>query len=331
MKVNKIKINKINITWAILLLIFVVAVLVVFPFVEAIISSYVLAFLLLPLFKIFNKKMGRGLSAFLCIVFLLILIMVPLFFIVGEIIDEVSVLNENVNSRFSSFSNGANSTSIDFSGDLGRFNLEDLWSRLVSHLTDVIFQMINSLPSILITILVTFFGVFYILYDWEKINSFIYRKTPLQNKDQLFKDVSRTTKRITYGLLLVGAIDFLVALIGFSISGVRFPLLFALIIGLLAFTLVLDPFVVWFPLVLVHFFAGDVGAAIGILITGLVLTTDTIFRPKIVGSVSKINPFVMLLGVLGGVALFGILGFIIGPIVLFFAVRLVKESFEISD
>ena len=68
-----------------------------------------------------------------------------------------------------------------------------------------------------------------------------------------------------------------------------------------------------------------------VLITGIILSTDTLLRPKIIGSVSKINPFVMLLGVFGGIALFGILGFIIGPIVLFFSLRLIKDSFKVES
>lgn len=73
------------------------------------------------------------------------------------------------------------------------------------------------------------------------------------------------------------------------------------------------------------------GTAIGVLITGLILSTDTILRPKIIGSVSNINSFIMLLGVLGGIALFGLLGFIIGPVVLVFSIKLLKESVEVEE
>ncbi|MFA5349515.1 MAG: AI-2E family transporter [Candidatus Paceibacterota bacterium] len=318
--VKKLKISKIYLTWGVLFLIFVVALLVVAPFVGAIISAYVLAFLLLPLFKIFNKKMGRGLSAILCILIVLILIIVPLFFIVNQIIHETTSLIQS-----------ANTTNVNWSGNFSGVSYERIRDEGVSYFTNFIENLIRALPGVFITLLVTFFGVFYFLYDWEKINSFIYRKTPLENKDKLFKDVSFTTKRITYGLLLVGALEFAISFVGFTISGVRFPLLLALIIGILAFTLVLDSSVVWGPVVLIYAFVfDDPGTAIGALITGLILSTDTILRPKIIGSVSQINAFVMLLGVLGGIALFGILGFIIGPIVLFFALRLFKESFEID-
>ncbi len=317
---KKLKISKVYLTWGVLFLIFIVALLVVAPFIGAIISAYVLAFLLLPLFKVFNKRMGRGLSAILCVLVILIIIVVPLFFIVNQIIHETSSLIQN-----------ANMTNVNWSGNFSGIGFDKIRDEGASYFTNFIESLIRAFPKIFVMLLVTFFGVFYFLYDWEKISSFIYRKTPLENKKKLFKDVSFTTKRITYGLLLVGVLEFAIAFIGFTISGVGFPLLLALIIGILAFTLVLDSSVVWLPVAIVYAFILDKPeTAIGVLITGLILSTDTILRPQIIGSVSKINSFVMLLGVLGGIALFGVLGFIIGPIVLFFALRLFKESFEID-
>lgn len=319
MKNNRLKISKIHLTWAVLILIFIVAFFILAPFIGAIISAYVLAFLLLPLFKIFNKRMGRTLSVILCVLILLVIMILPLFFVVNQIIHEVSTLNQSINI-----------SNVNLSGKFVNFPIEEIQSKAISGISSWVGKMISSFPKIFLTLLVTFFGVFYFLYDWDKINSFIYRKTPLEDKRKLFDDVTTTTKRITYGLLLVGAIEFTIALIGFTISGVKFPLLLALMIGLLAFTLVLDPSVIWVPVMIVYFVIDQPGTAIGVLITGLILSTDTLFRPKIIGSVSKINPFIMLLGVLGGISLFGMLGFIIGPIVLFFALRLFRESFEIE-
>ena len=320
MKNNKLKVNKIYFTWAFLILIFVVALFIIASFVGSIISAYVLAFLFLPIFKKFNKKMGKSLSAFLCIILLLIIVIVPLFLVVNQIISETSTIIKTINI-----------SSMDFSSSFGILNVEDIKNQAISSLSSWIWNIVSSLPSVLVGLLVTFFGMFYFLYDWDSINSFLYRKIPLEDKKELFEDVSKTTKRITYGLLLVGALEFFIALVGFSISGVKFSLLLSLIIGLFAFTLVLDASIIWGPLALIYLLVLDnPGTALGVLITGIILSTDTLFRPKIIGSVSKINPFVMLLGVLGGIAIFGILGFIIGPIVLFFALRLLKESFEID-
>jgi len=315
-------IKKTHFNLVVLVLIFVVALLIVAPFLVPIISAYVLAFLLLPLFKKFNKRMGKGLSALLCIVLVLLIILVPVFFAVNQLVGEAAALVKEVNSSEISFSVGA--FEIATSGSI--------WSEFFSRFTNFLGGALSSFPSVITSLMVTLFGVFYFLSDWNNFNSILYKKIPLENKGVLFRDVSTTTKRIAYGLFVVGILEALISFAGFTISGVKFPLIFAMFIGLLAFTLVIDPSVIWVPLALVYLLVlKNSGTALGILITGLVLSTDTFFRPKIVGSVSKINPFIMLIGVLGGISLFGVLGFIIGPIVLFFSLRLFKESVSFGE
>ena len=319
---KSINIRKSHFTWTVLVAIFVIALLIIAPFIVPIISAYVLAFLFLPLFKRFNKKFGRGWSALLCIVVVLLLILVPLFFAANQLIGEAYSLVKEVNS-----------TDMNFS--FGNFEISPsstIWSEFFSRVTSFLGGALSSFPSMIASLTVTLFGTFYFLSDWNNFNKTLYKRIPFENKDVLLKDISVTTKRIAYGLLFVGFIEALISFIGFTISGVAFPLIFALFIGLLAFTLVIDPSIIWLPLGLVYLIIfKNSTAAFGVFITGLVISTDTFFRPKIVGSVSKINPFIMLLGVLGGISLFGVLGFIIGPIVLFFSLRLFKDSVSFGE
>ncbi len=87
------------------------------------------------------------------------------------------------------------------------------------------------------------------------------------------------------------------------------------------FFLALLPFlgtpVVWVPIMIVKAAQGHPGQALGILISGIFISTaDNFIKPKIVASKGKVHPVLVLLGVLGGLALFGITGVIIGPVIL---------------
>ena len=243
MKENRLRINKTHFTWAFLIFIFIIAILIVAPFLASVISAYVLAFLFSPLFRKFNKRFGKSLSAFLCILILLLIIIVPLFFVINQIINEASTIIQYVNM-----------SSINFSSSSGVLNSGVIQSQVISTFSTWIGNIISSFPSISLSLIITFFGLFYFLYDWENINSFLYRNIPLDNKEVLFSDVGITTKRIAYGLLLVGAIEFIIALAGFTISGVKFPLVLALLVGLTAFTLVLDASIIWGPVAIIYFF-----------------------------------------------------------------------------
>jgi predicted PurR-regulated permease PerM len=90
---------------------------------------------------------------------------------------------------------------------------------------------------------------------------------------------------------------------------------------------------VWIPVALIKiadgFVAGDNFTAlmgIGLLIygTGVISVIDNILKPKLIGSKANINPLIILLGMLGGVTIFGIVGLIAGPLILALTVTLIE-------
>jgi predicted PurR-regulated permease PerM len=316
MKSSKILIKQKHIAIGIIILLFLVSFFLVRNLITGIISAYVLAFMSLPLFRYLKKKIPKGLSAFICVILLLLIITVPLIFISTRIINEAIHFLRN----------------IDFSSLNLPFSIEQLRANIINLISSSSSGFFNSLPSVILTFLVTFFGMFYFLYSWEFFEKKLYELIPFSNKKKMLEEISKTSKAILYGLLIIGLVEFIIAFVGFSISGVTFPLLFASVIGFLAFTLILDPSIIWGPLALFYFFLlKDIPTGIGIVITGTILSTDAILRPKILGNASKINPFVMMVGVLGGLSLFGMLGFIIGPIILITLLKLLETNVEIKQ
>ena len=102
------------------------------------------------------------------------------------------------------------------------------------------------------------------------------------------------------------------------------------IIFFLAFIPGLGPTIVWAPMAIYYLIVKDYSTMIGVIITGLVLSSfiDTIFRSKILGKRTNLNPFIMLIGILGGIAVFGIFGFIVGPIILIYTIKLLEEALQ---
>jgi predicted PurR-regulated permease PerM len=75
--------------------------------------------------------------------------------------------------------------------------------------------------------------------------------------------------------------------------------------------------VVWVPAVIYLFVIGRYGAGVGLLTwsAGVVGTVDNFLRPFLVGKDSKMSDLLVLISTLGGIVLFGAVGFIIGPII----------------
>ena len=71
------------------------------------------------------------------------------------------------------------------------------------------------------------------------------------------------------------------------------------------------------PAVLYLFFTGDTVAALGLIAWGVVAvgTIDNILGPYLMGRGNSIHPLLVLLSVLGGISVFGFIGFLLGPIV----------------
>ena len=90
--------------------------------------------------------------------------------------------------------------------------------------------------------------------------------------------------------------------------------IFASIVGILP---IIGPMIVWLPVLFYLLVVGNVAAAIGILIFGLLASNvDHIIRPLFISKMAKVSPAIALIGMIGGVFLFGILGIVLGPLIL---------------
>jgi predicted PurR-regulated permease PerM len=194
----------------------------------------------------------------------------------------------------------------------------------------VVKEIIIGLPSFVIGVIITLVGAYYILINWSSLSSTLRFYLPFRERERVFKEIADATDSIVRGYLLIAIIEFIVALIGFMIAGADYFILFSFLIAIFAFIPLLGPGLVWIPLALYHFVTGNTYAGIIIAITGLIISIiiDGFLVAKIVGDKARINPLVMLIGILGGVPIFGIFGIIIGPLILFYTLKLIKESIE---
>lgn len=125
-------------------------------------------------------------------------------------------------------------------------------------------------------------------------------------------------------------LEFFIAYVGFSLSGVEAALIMAAIVFVLAFIPSIGPIMVWGPLAIYYIANQQYDVAVGVTIVGIILTVgiETILYARWIGDRTRIHPFVMLIGVIGGINLFGIFGFIIGPLILASAIDVVSGAME---
>jgi predicted PurR-regulated permease PerM len=119
------------------------------------------------------------------------------------------------------------------------------------------------------------------------------------------------------GTFVVGFAQGVLGGLGFWAAGIQTSALWATLMGVLSVIPGLGPVVVWFPAVLYLVLVDRIGPAIGLFLwcAAVVGTVDNVLRPWLVGKDTKMPDLLILLSTLGGLVMFGALGFIIGPIV----------------
>lgn len=267
--------------------------------------------------------MPSPLAATFCIVLIFIILIIPLGLIIGETIRQATntLGDKDVVSFLTSISAHPLLQELNINAEALRVNLT---SFVISQLAKVL----TSIPSVILGTIVTLFGIYYILIYWDHLAKTLKNYIPFKNKNETAAEIDKTTKAIVYGTLLIAMLEFIVTGIGFYLSGVPSFILLAALVFFFAFLPGLGPLIVWGPLAIIYALNQNYPSAIGILITGLVtsILIETIFRGKFLGDKAKINPLIMLLGIIGGISVFGIFGFIIGPIILAYTIKILEET-----
>jgi predicted PurR-regulated permease PerM len=168
--------------------------------------------------------------------------------------------------------------------------------------------------------------LFFVVRDGETVLGHFEKAMPLSDslERQLarkFAEVSRATLK---GTLIVGLVQGTLGGIIFAVLGVDGAAFWGCVMVILSVIPAVGPGLVWFPAAIILIASGElvkglVLIAFGVLVIGLV---DNLLRPLLVGRDTKMPDYLVLLSTLGGLATFGITGFVLGPVLaaLFLAV-----------
>jgi predicted PurR-regulated permease PerM len=322
----------------------VIAFLVVRPFLSTLIVAAIFSYVLYPVYRYFHSLTRmKGFSAVILIIMVLLLVSIPLVFIAGKITNESysvylearSVVLESGNfkevcsgdagffcSIYGFFSSVSERYGIDLRNDFAQ-GFSSLAAALVSKASG----FLMNIPNFLLHLFIALFAMYYMLTQGEEMVAALKRALPLKQQDSErilghFNDIIYAT---VYGAIVVAVVQGVFAGLGYVIFGVDSPVLLALITLLASFIPFLGAALVWLPASVMLLAEGvmENDSSLMLKAGGLVIycaifvsTIDNFLRPRIVGDRAKIHPLVILLGVFGGLALFGFAGIMIGPLLL---------------
>jgi predicted PurR-regulated permease PerM len=180
----------------------------------------------------------------------------------------------------------------------------------------------------LVALLLTFYLLFYFLRDRQEALGAMRALTPLSGEemDRMFQRVADTVHATIYGTVAVAAVQGALGGLMFWWLGLPAPLLWGLVMGLLAVVPVLGAFVVWIPAALYLALEGAWAKALILTLWGGVVVAgiDNVLYPILVGNRLKMHTVLAFISVVGGLIVFGAPGLILGPVALTITVLLLE-------
>ena len=299
--------------------------LLVAPFVPVIAVALMLAVLLAPLHqRLTTKVKNHSVAASISVLAVALVVVVPAIFMAARIITEAATGAETIRTIVESGSWKQSFEGHPIIASIGhwieqQFDLPGLVKSAAAWLTNTATTFVKGSLLQLLGIVLTFYTLFYFLRDRVALLVSLRTILPLAEADmtRLFTGVADTIYATFYGTLAVAVVQGTLGGLMFWWLGLPAPLLWGLVMALLAVIPVLGAFIIWIPAAIFLALDGSGDKALLLTLWGVVVVggIDNLLYPILVGKRLKIHTLLAFISIVGGLTVFGGAGLILGPIV----------------
>ena len=301
------------------------------PYFTALFLAMVFGVLFTPVFRRVSKWCGanKSLAALATVLIFLFAILFPLIFMGVVLFKEVvDILNGfSSSSPFFLMVDGW-TRSIEthirtFAPSFQlQFEIESSLRSLLSWVSGNLDRFFSGIVAFLFDIFLITIALFFFFRDGEKLRAFAIKWSPLSDSydEGIISKLERAITSVVRGTLVTAVVQGFLVGFGFFLFGVYNPVLWGFIATIAALLPMVGTGVVTFPAAFYLMATGSVPAGVGLLLWGVLIVglIDNILRPLFLNRDTHIHSFLILLSVFGGLAYFGPIGFLAGPIVLAF-------------
>jgi len=206
--------------------------------------------------------------------------------------------------------------------------LHDNTGRIGTFLATQLGALLRNIAAVLFDLFVTLFALFYFIRDSDALLRALRLALPFEEatREQILREAGELIHSSVRVSLLIAVVQGFLGGAAFALVGIRAPVFWGTIMAFFALLPVVGTWPVWVPAVIWLYATGHTGRALVLLAicAGLVSTMDNILRPLLMSGKARLNGFMIFVGVLGGVAAFGMLGIILGPLLIATAMSLLE-------
>ncbi|RQG98849.1 AI-2E family transporter [Natrarchaeobius oligotrophus] len=291
------------------------------PFLQYVLVAILLAFVLYPLQKRLERVVSPTISAVVLVIVAVVGFVVPFVLVAFVVVDDaVNILGE-----------------VD-PQDLELAELEARLEEETGIEVDVVETVADSaeqIGTILVEQTAVWFGVlthtligaglalfllYYLLKDGDELLSWLREVTPLPDdvQDDFYGELDQVMWAVLAGHVLIAIAEGVIAGLGLFATGIPNAAFWTFVMVVLSLVPLIGAFLVWGPAVVYLFATGEPALAIGLAIYSAIVVgvADDYLRPIVVDRYADLSPAIIILGVLGGIYAFGIMGLFFGPVVI---------------
>ena len=328
---NSIRINKIVL---LLLVAFISAIFVsmIRSYLMVILLSGIFAAMFQPIYKKFVRWFnGReNLASAVTLLLIFLLIFLPLVGLFGIVAAQAVKVGQSVTPWIQKTLREPSTfdklfDSLPFYDTIQQYNqiILEKAGQLVSGLSSILVNSLSAFTLSTVNFVFLFFLFLYIMFFFLRQGHVVLEKIlfylPLKDEDErlVLERFTSVTRATIKGTLIIGVLQGGLAGLAFWIVGIDSSIFWGTLMVVLSIIPVIGSSLIWMPAVIILAASGAFIKAIGLAIfCGLLVgSLDNVLRPILVGKDTKMHELFILFGTIGGISMFGIIGFIIGPII----------------
>ncbi len=326
-----------NVQILLLVLALILFYLLLKPLLNIFLASVIISYIFYPVYAWMSRKTGKeAFSAAAVLAIIVLLFLMPLAFIASQIPAQVSTAYNYAKANFIGSSmfdekceTGGNLVCKSFNllTGSGLVELEDILAAFFKKASEIATYIVVKIPNSIAAVSISLIISFFLFRDGKKLLEKLIRMIPMRksHSENLIEKFKNVTYSVVYAHIIVALAQGALGILGFYIFGIPSPMFWGVLLSIFALLPMIGPAIIWLPASLLKIISGtstgsywDIAMGIGLLAYGFLVisTIDNLLRIKIIGDRGDVHPVAVIMGIIGGISLFGMPGIFIGPILL---------------
>ncbi|AKJ31804.1 AI-2E family transporter [Caldimonas brevitalea] len=308
---------------------------ILLPFYGAVLWGSIIAILFAPLFRRLLARFGgrRTWAALATLGIVLVIVILPLMLLTSSLVQEGAAVYERIQSgqlNFAAYFQRILASLPSWVTELlQRFGLGDasaMQQRLTTSLAQGsqmiatrVFSIGQDTFNLVVSFFITLYLAFFLIRDGSALSKRVREAIPInaRHKQKLFSNFTTVIRATVKGNVLVAIAQGALGGLAFWFLGIHGAVLWSVLMAFLSLLPAVGAGLVWLPVAIYFLATGALAKGLGLIAYGVMVIglVDNVLRPVLVGKDTKMPDYVVMISTLGGMVVFGLNGFVLGPVI----------------